>query len=570
MKTKFTYFLLAGVVILLVGLLNSASGQQNNMLDSLTVALNRSTNNRSKIKILLRLSELLNCDRSAEKVQYILRAEKIAEEFDYPSDKLRTLTFLGNYYFICQKNHSESIHYYGLASNLAENEHNDSVLALSQMYIAKNYEAMSLHHEALSYLNKAFSRNANRATNMSALGDMGRIYCNIGDYRQALICYNKSLEILDKYLQTGKDATRIDTITKVGLLLNIGDIYLTMSQSEKALEHYKTGYTLGAQVHYPILQFYSVLGMGKAYFARKDYVLASEKLESALNDSRTLKQPMYEAAILCQLADLHLATNEVDIAQRYAAASLKMAADNGFSEQLPKTYTTLGKLATMRHRNDTAIAYLQKAIGYCQKTKALDDEKNAWEALSDAYSGLSLTAKAFDAYKKFISLRDSMYSIDKANELVRIDLQAGFSRKQIADSLRQQGIYELKMQKQQTITYASYLGLAFVLVLSFFVYRNYQVQKKYNALLSKEKERHLAHIEEQSNVLTDIAFTQSHELRGPVATLLGLTEIFNHDDPADPNNMEVLEGITLVTKRLDKVITEIVQKENKVHQQGNF
>ena len=65
-------------------------------------------------------------------------------------------------------------------------------------------------------------------------------------------------------------------------------------------------------------------------------------------------------------------------------------------------------------------------------------------------------------------------------------------------------------------------------------------------------------------MLSDIAHIQAHQVRGPVATILGLIQIFNYDDPTDPINKEVMEGLSVVTERLDTVVKEVIYKENKL------
>jgi signal transduction histidine kinase len=60
--------------------------------------------------------------------------------------------------------------------------------------------------------------------------------------------------------------------------------------------------------------------------------------------------------------------------------------------------------------------------------------------------------------------------------------------------------------------------------------------------------------------LTEIAFLQSHQVRRPVATLLGLIGLLKLDTPSDPINLEVIPKIEIVTKELDQVIHDIVIK----------
>src|SRR5690606_5922075 len=54
---------------------------------------------------------------------------------------------------------------------------------------------------------------------------------------------------------------------------------------------------------------------------------------------------------------------------------------------------------------------------------------------------------------------------------------------------------------------------------------------------------HLQRIELQNKRLKKISWVQSHRMRSPVATILGLTELFNFSDPSDPMNSELLQSI---------------------------
>ena len=69
-------------------------------------------------------------------------------------------------------------------------------------------------------------------------------------------------------------------------------------------------------------------------------------------------------------------------------------------------------------------------------------------------------------------------------------------------------------------------------------------------------------IEEQNRVLMEIAAIQSHKVRGPVATILGLGQFFNYDDLGDPVNKTLMEGIQKVSEDLDVIIREVVRKSN--------
>ncbi len=79
-----------------------------------------------------------------------------------------------------------------------------------------------------------------------------------------------------------------------------------------------------------------------------------------------------------------------------------------------------------------------------------------------------------------------------------------------------------------------------------------------------EQRKHLQKIEEQNIALREIAFIESHKLRGPVATIMGLEQLFNFDDFSDPVNKIVIEGVAKASNDLDLVIREVVHKSNEI------
>ncbi|MCD6063271.1 MAG: hypothetical protein K0R82_1182, partial [Flavipsychrobacter sp.] len=75
-----------------------------------------------------------------------------------------------------------------------------------------------------------------------------------------------------------------------------------------------------------------------------------------------------------------------------------------------------------------------------------------------------------------------------------------------------------------------------------------------------ERHHSLHRIEQQNNVLLEIASIHSHNVRGPLATIMGLASMFNQKDVTDPDNVLIIEGIKVASENLDKIVTDIVQK----------
>jgi PAS domain S-box-containing protein len=72
--------------------------------------------------------------------------------------------------------------------------------------------------------------------------------------------------------------------------------------------------------------------------------------------------------------------------------------------------------------------------------------------------------------------------------------------------------------------------------------------------------QHIQMIEKQNEQLKQISWIQSHELRVPVANILGLVPLFNKVNLADPINLEVLSLMEQASIKLDGTIRKINQQ----------
>jgi len=68
----------------------------------------------------------------------------------------------------------------------------------------------------------------------------------------------------------------------------------------------------------------------------------------------------------------------------------------------------------------------------------------------------------------------------------------------------------------------------------------------------------------QNEKLIEIAFLQSHQVRVPVANILGLFDLFNFEDITDPVNSEVLTMLKVTAESLDELVREITKKTHEI------
>jgi DNA-binding NtrC family response regulator len=85
-----------------------------------------------------------------------------------------------------------------------------------------------------------------------------------------------------------------------------------------------------------------------------------------------------------------------------------------------------------------------------------------------------------------------------------------------------------------------------------------EVDEKKMKTIAEEK------LKMQHEKLLEIAFLQSHQIRRPVANILGLINTFNLENISDTNNIEVLSMLKIAAKDLDNIIYEITQKTSEI------
>jgi DNA-binding NtrC family response regulator len=80
----------------------------------------------------------------------------------------------------------------------------------------------------------------------------------------------------------------------------------------------------------------------------------------------------------------------------------------------------------------------------------------------------------------------------------------------------------------------------------------------------KQKTAIDAELKRQHETLLEIAFLQSHQVRVPVAHILGLFELFEFDKPTSTMNTEIFGMLKSSVEALDRIVIEILQKTSDI------
>ena len=548
--------------------------QQNSRIDSIKQAYKIVKTDSDRVTNLIELSKEIDCEDFGSKVKAAEQALQLARQINWEKGNTVANIVLGLAYAGCSHDYTQSNKYFLEAIETAKSSGNTQLEALSDMYLANSYRTAAQYAKAIEAYRDALKLDIKPETRMGVLSSMGSTYATVGDYPIALAIYDSSLKVLDELILKKKKSNKDDSLQIAGLDITIADIYIANGEYDHALKKYNAALQLCEATKYKPWVILSLMGIGKTWQVKKDDDKAIESYNKALEMCIRINNHENELGIYNQLGKLYQRKGMTGKAMEYAQSALKLTVDDPYSTETPITYTLLGKIYTQKKQYDKAVSYLGRAVDTCKHTGALDDEKDALEGLSAAYQQMGKPAQALIAYKEFIAIRDSVHSIDNAKAVTRMEMTSDFETTQLADSLKhaqekladsvkhaqEKKVVVLELQKQRAISIGSIVGILLVLVLAFFVYRNYRQAKTANAIINAEKQRadeQRDRAERSEQFKQQFLANMSHEIRTPMNAVSGMTDLLLDKNPR-PDQTNYLQVISHSSDILLHLINDIL------------
>jgi tetratricopeptide (TPR) repeat protein len=264
-----------------------------------------------------------------------------------------------------------------------------------------------------------------------ALNQMAGAFNRLGNYPKALEYYIEQLKIEEK---------RTDPETIASIYMNIALVYNSEKDPDKALFYAYKADSIVKRNNLPVLSLYTLLNIGDIYEK-------SNKLDSA---SFYTAQCYIQA--VKQKNDLITGTALNNLGNIYSKSGKLRQALNSYKNSVPyleamRDYNTLAecKLGLARvyeetGLDDSAYYYANESFQLASKNEFLKHALNASALLSRLYKKKGNLDSAFAYQETLLSLKDSIYSLEKIEQLQSLT---------IAEQLRQKQIAEIKLQENE-------------------------------------------------------------------------------------------------------------------------
>lgn len=475
-------------LLTLLACISSSSVSRAGEADSLENLLKIAKQDTNRVKILITILNIKGCD-TAGYLAYVQQAKDLSIKLKWRKGELKANMSMAEWYF-CRKEDEKAIAICLQSASIAHNERIFEEEGDQYRRIAQIYERRTRYKEALSYHEKALGiyRKARSLNVLNTLGDIGNIYAQSDNIPMAIDYYKAALDFGSRNYKKNTDYLYVQAIT----LLNIGDLYVDIERYDEALKNYDSLLRINKTLNDELLE-------ATANVCIADMLVKTGHQDDAIGKyKRTIGilSGTNEGSLLPSsylgLVDIYLDKGDISLAEKYIAEADKIINGHNIARLKPYFDVSMGRLYGIRKQYPDAVRSLTNAIQLSKGSDNISLETAAWRELYKVYEHSGQQVKAYDAYKHYIAVKDSMENRQDRKAVYLKEMQSDFDKRKIADSVKyaqEKQVAGLQLQKQRAYTIGGFVGLSLLLLVVFFVFRNYRQQKNANLLISREKHR---------------------------------------------------------------------------------
>jgi tetratricopeptide (TPR) repeat protein len=408
-------------------------------------------------------------------------ANNVASELNFASGQARSLTIIGNSYWV-EGVYEFAQNYYLLAARQYESV-NDNV------GLGKTYN------------------------------NIGEVYKKMGDYKKAL-----------EFLKISFDLMKSDLSTMPMSLYNIGEVHIFTNDLIAATQYFDQSLSLAIKNNDRKVTGYCYAGFGiistkqRKYQDALDYFLRAEKIWKEIGETRLLIQ------IYQDMADVYRELKLFEKADKFLTLSMEMSSMIRVPDLLVINYLKRSKLDSVRGDYKNAFynlyrhAALKDSVYNLAKTEQIARLQMRFESENQERENRQLKSEQLlrESQLKFQSL--IIYAISTG--LLLTGIMAWFLYRQRHKILSVNKILQEKTEEIGT------QKLAIEMQATALIKLNEELQAL-NKNLEVRIEHRTQQLTTQNQKLSEYAFVNAHKLRAPISSILGLIQLIDQTNPAE-------------------------------------
>jgi adenylate cyclase len=366
-------------------------------------------------------------------------------------------------------NQQEGIKYGQLGLELSTNLNWEKGTESANYALGVNYLQKSDFPQAMEHYLKALKTGEelkDKKGIATITSNIGLIYYEEEDYLRALEYFRKALALSEACND------------KRGVAIangNIGEVYYKQADYPKAFEYNVKALKLFDELGEKRLIAQALCFIGEISKDQKNYPLALGYFQSSLSVANEIGHKSIAASDLVNIGSLYLSIIEdTPSRSRPAGSSIlnERKVNEGFELTEGKYRSNVSIPASKPALLSGAFDFLRRGLAICKQLNEPDIMQPCYEGLAKAYKLAGDYKAALDATDKWHAIKDSVFSKENKEKIIRLGIRNEYDRRRLTDSLKTAGrekIGAIQLKKQKTFTYLGIAGIMLLAGFSFFI-----------------------------------------------------------------------------------------------------
>jgi len=361
-----------------------------------------------------------------------------------------------------------------------------------------------------------------------ALYSSGVIYRKLGLLSTAVDNLNASLDIYES----------LNDSLRLAIVYNAFGNHWLDEDNDQALDYFNKSFKIFQEIDNDEYLPHIYLGIGSSYASKEEFEKSHDYQFQALDllhakgeYGRTM------IAALLNIGENYVDLLELDNAYKYFIQALDLSKQLGHNPRLVDSYTHLGQYYNNIGEYGSSISYLDSAMAIAMEESFLEEIRDNADLMADSYKKMGDFRTAYHYTELYRNIYDSINRI-QANALLKsYEWEREFNRE-----IQQK---DADLQQVKLLRNFAVIALFLVMISLFYMYRNYRMKNRANALLAEVDE-----------LKTKMFSNISHELRNPLTLILDPIEQMLDDEQHKRPSTKTLK---LMERNVNKMLGLINQ-----------